>query len=242
MSDTSVVIVGYNSAAVLVDQAPDLPDVPVIVVDNGSSDDTAERARALGHRVVPLEHNVGFGQGAMAGIAAAQTAFVLILNPDARIRSDGIAALERAAARYCGSDVFVPRIEDETGKTFFRHECVHEPRVRDRRPPTGDCCIRALSGAVMLVRRDAFVDQGGFDPGIFLYFEDDDIAIRSWRARRPAIHVHDAVAVHIGDASSKDDTAAHSIKDISFGWSRLYIGAKHFGRDDRRLVFERVVD
>lgn len=230
MTGTTIVIVGYNSAVVLAAQAAHLPDVPVIVVDNGSSDETARAAAVRGHRVLPLDRNIGFGQGAMVGISAAETSLVLVLNPDARIDTDSLAALERAAAQYPNSDVFVPQILDETGSTFFRHECLHEPRVRDRRPPSGDCCIRALSGAAMLLRREAFLAFGGFDPEIFLFFEDDDIAIRCWRARRPAIHVHDARAIHAGDSSSAGDSSAHRIKDISFGWSRLYLGAKHFGR------------
>lgn len=230
MSETTIVVVGYNSAAVLREQAASLPDVPVVLVDNGSRDETAAVGTELGYRTEILSQNVGFGQGAMAGISVAETPLVLVLNPDARISADGVGALEQAASRYSDCDMLVPRLVGDDGVEFFRHECCFEPRVKDRRPPDGDCCVRALSGAALLIRRAPFLAFGGFDPNIFLYFEDDDLALRACQARRPIVHVRDAVAYHSGDASSAGDSAAHTIKDVSFGWSLLYIGAKHFGR------------
>ena len=223
-------IVAYNSAGALREFATASPPGPTLVVDNASRDETGRTAQELGFDVLRLEANVGFGMGIMAGLEALEAELVLVLNPDASLRAGAEDALVAAAQAYPETDIFVPRIVGAGGSEFFRHECMHEARVRDRRPPTGDCCIRALSGAVMLIRRPAFMAAGGFDPEIFLYFEDDDIALRAWAGRRPAVYVHGAVAEHAGDASSTEDSAAHRIKDQSFGWSMLYVGRKHFGR------------
>ena len=82
----------------------------------------------------------------------------------------------------------------------------------------------------MLIRRDAFLTAGGFDPQIFLYFEDDDLALRAWAERRPIVYVRAAVVRDARNAASLGDRSADRIKYQSYGWSLLYLGAKHFGK------------
>lgn len=212
------VVVAYNSAEALRWQGV---GPPTVLVDNASSDDTAALGRALGYRVLRLPQNVGFGRGVMAGLALVQTEFALILNPDARIEPAGIAALLDAAARTPDADVFVPALVDQTGRPHFRVESSLEPRARWRAAPAGEACVPMLSGAALLVRVARFP---GFDPAIFLYFEDDDLAFRLRAARRAIVYVPQAAAIHLGNRSGD---AAHAIKDRSFGWSMAYVMAKH---------------
>lgn len=230
------VMVGYNSARTLEKHASGSPPGPTLIVDNASLDDTSDTARRLGFDVLRLERNVGFGMGVMAGLEHTDAEFALVLNPDITLRPDTEAELMAAARRWPDCDLFVPRLIGSDGHTFFRYETRFEPRTRDRRPPEGDCCIPMISGAAMLVRRERFLAFGGFDPEIFLFFEDDDLAIRYARARRPVIHVHGAVAEHAEGSSSAGDVAASRIKEESFGWSMMYFGAKHFGRSGWRDI------
>ena len=223
-------LVAYNSAEALEEHARVSPPGRTLIVDNASRDNTGEVAAALGFEVLRLERNVGFGMGIMAGLHHLDAEFVMVMNPDVTLRADTEAELLQAVGRNPGCDLFVPRLLGGDGEVFFRHESRFEPRSRDRRPPVGDCCVPCISGAAMLIRRAAFIEFGGFDPEIFLFFEDDDIAIRYWRARRPAVYVHDAVAEHAEGSSSGADVRAHRIKDESFGWSMMYFGARHFGR------------
>jgi GT2 family glycosyltransferase len=228
------VIVAYNSAEALSWQAQHGAALRTLIVDNASVDDTARRARGLGYGVLAMAENQGFGRGVMAGLRALDTEFALVINPDAALPEEGVAALLEAARSYPDCDLFVPRLLDSQGAVFFRHESSLEPRNQPRPVPDGVTCVPMISGAVMLVRVRPFLAFGGFDPAIFLYFEDDDLALRYRAARRPILYVPQATALHLGDSSSGADTPASRVKDISFGWSRAYLMRKH-GRGRRGL-------
>ncbi len=230
--DLTRVIVGFNSAGMLRWQAEGSLALPSLLVDNASRDNTAAVARGLGYRVLSLGENQGFGRAVMEGLRAVDTELALVINPDARIDRKGVMALLAAARAHADCDLFVPRLVDADGEVFFRHESSLEPRLSRRDVPEGTACIPMISGAAMLIRVRPFLAFGGFDPAIFLYFEDDDLALRYRAARRPIIFVPEAVALHLGDRSSGVDPEANRVKDVSFGWSRAYLMRKH-GRGNR---------
>ncbi|MEM9147296.1 MAG: glycosyltransferase family 2 protein [Pseudomonadota bacterium] len=235
MRDLTRVTVAFNSADALRWQARTGPAMRTLVVDNASADQTVTVARRLGYDVLSMPVNQGFGRGVMAGLRAVETDLALVINPDAVMSKTSIAALLTAAERHPGGDLFVPKLVDREGEVFFRHESSLEPRQEPRDIPSGPACIPMISGAVMLVRVRTFLAFGGFDPAIFLYFEDDDLALRYRAARRPIVFVPEAEALHLGDQSSENEGSANRIKDVSFGWSRAYLMAKH-KRGSRGLV------
>ncbi|MGF1446478.1 MAG: glycosyltransferase [Pikeienuella sp.] len=221
------VIVAYNSADVLRWQAKRSPALPTLLIDNASMDDTAAAARALGYDYRAQPRNEGFGRGVMRGLSLVETELALVVNPDLAAGPEAVEALLAAAMRYPDCDLFVPRLIDEGGNVFFRHESSLERRRMPRDIPEGPACIAMISGAAMLIRVRPFLAFGGFDPAIFLYFEDDDLALRYRAARRPIIYVPAATVLHLGDRSSSAHSTASRIKDISFGWSRAYLMQKH---------------
>lgn len=82
-----------NEAAALVDLLPRVPaSFPVIVVDNGSTDGTAEVARRLGARVVH-EPTPGYGAAVHAGVLAAETEFVAVMDGDGSLHPAGLVSL-----------------------------------------------------------------------------------------------------------------------------------------------------
>ncbi|WP_051630671.1 glycosyltransferase [Afifella pfennigii] len=228
-------VVAYNSAEALAWQTANSAPLPTLLVDNASADDTLARARRLGLRTLALPANIGFGRAVMAGLAEVESEFALIVNPDAAADAAAVAALLEAARRYPECDLFVPRIVDEEGAVFFRCETCFEPRQRHREPPQGDACVPVISGAAMLVRVAPFRAFGGFDPNIFLYFEEDELCFRYRAARRPIIYVPEAGILHLRDGSSQPDRGTSRLKDVSFGWSLAYVMGRH-GRGSRGAV------
>jgi len=220
-------VVAYNSAGALGWQAANSAPLPTLVVDNASSDDTVRTAERLGHRVLPLAANIGFGRGIMAGLAAIESEFALVLNPDAAADEAAVEALLETAERYQECDLFVPRIVDEDGTVFFRCETSFEPRQRHREPPDGEACVPVISGAAFMVRVAPFRAFGGFDPKIFLYFEEDELCFRYRAARRPIVYVPSASVLHLRDRSSEPSEKTSTIKDVSFGWSLAYVMGRH---------------
>ena len=97
----SVVVVLHDSApelaALLASIDTHLPVAPqLIVVDSGSRDDGAERARAAGAEVVVLDGNPGFGAANNAGLARARHDVTVLLNPDCELLDAGLELATQA--------------------------------------------------------------------------------------------------------------------------------------------------
>jgi len=200
---------GVTAIVVAFDSAHALPDclgalsregVPVIVVDNASLDSSADLAAALGARVIRSARNEGYGRANNRGARAADSDFLLIVNPDIVLDPGAVAALVAAAARYPDAGLLAPRIVEPDGRVFFQPRSLLSPYLPNPSGrlnlPGGDVCAPFLSGACFIIRRALFQQLGGFDPNIFLFYEDDDLCRRVADAGHALVHVHAAIARH----------------------------------------------
>src|SRR5579862_9646112 len=195
----SVVIPNWNGRDLLERYLPsvagalgDNPENEIIVVDNGSSDGSAEWVRQAfpGVKVVALDRNLGFGGGSNAGFRAAKNDIVVLLNSDMRVAADFLAPLlagftdERVFAVSCQiffSDPAKPR--EETGLTQgwwqdgglkVRHRA--EPAITDLYP-----FFYGGGGSCAFDRRK-FLELGGFDELLApFYLEDTDLGYLAWK-------------------------------------------------------------
>lgn len=230
LNEVTIVTVAYNSTGVLPGLLGSIPpSVPVVVVDNGSSDDSTDVAAKAGATVVGLAENEGFGCGCNAGAAVAATPFLFFVNPDARIEPGCIEALMGAVARYPDASAFNPRIVNPSGRIELKRRSVLLPRSQWLRgvTPAEDQQLPALTGGALFVRRDCFERVGGFDPAIFLYHEDDDLSIRLRRDCGPLYFIHDAVVRHDAGRSSGRSPAVARFKGFHMARSRVYAMTKH---------------
>lgn len=237
----SAVIVSYRSSGVI---APCLRALAaadeIIVVDNLAGD--TDLAHLLRRdfpqvRLIVNDRNEGFGRGANTGFLAAQHDWLLLMNPDAVLAPGALDALFAAAGRNPESGLLAPILRNPAGEIEPSHdgELIAKrrlPRKRSDPTPDGDICVEFLSGAVLLIPRKVLEQTGGFDPGIFLFFEDDDFCRRVREAGYSLILVRDAEAAHIGGASSGSGFNPRIAwrKNWHFGWSRLHYEMKHQGR------------
>lgn len=228
----TIVTVAYNSMRVLPRMLASVPrGVPVVVVDNASADVDELRALVARHgaRLVENPRNDGFGVACNLGAEVAGTEFLLFLNPDAELRPDTLGRLVEAAARYPRSPAMNPRIMDDDGSAFFMRKSHLLPRREwiPRGWPAADREVPVLSGAAFFVRAEAFRAVGGFDPQIFLFHEDDDLALRLRSRFGPLMFVRDALVTHGGGSSSDRNAAIAGLKAWHMGRSRVYAARKH---------------
>lgn len=233
----SSVTVTYESGAVIGDCLASLGNVgTVIVVDNASTDTTLEAVQAArpDAAIVKINENIGFGPAANEGLSRVATEFALLINPDAALSPEALDLLLAAADRYPKAAVLAPVLVNAKGEIERTHnasliEREMMPRRRSDPLPEGDLCASFLSGAVMLLRKRALDEIGGFDPAIFLFYEDDDLCLRLRRAGWALVLVADAFAHHAIGESNLWNWESHWRKFWNMGWSRLYFEEKHRG-------------
>jgi hypothetical protein len=223
-----------------------------VVVDNASSDGSVDRAR--GHdpapAVVANPTNVGFARACNQGTKATTAPLVLFLNPDAALTAGALEMLVARLAAVPDVGVVGPLVRDPDGtiqvSTGPDLRLWAERRQRQlvrgvrRRDPAALREAEArharehepdwLSGACLLVRRQALEAVGGFDEGFFLYEEDADLCRRlraaGWRVLfTPAATVHHELGRSMAQAPEAARRAYHE--------SHLRYYRKHNGVGER---------
>jgi len=204
LARVTILVVTYESRHCLEGLSRLLSACPqVVVVDNASRDGTAQQAQALWPhaRVQVMPHNEGFGAANNAGLRQVSTPLALLLNPDCQLDMGSLLALIRAAEAFPEAAILAPQLTDHQGR---KDQSYRWPRWtwRSRGPiAQGPACVGFVCGAAMLWRLDAFVGVGYFDDDFFLYYEDDDLCLRLFHARRPMMIIPEATAVHEGRRS-----------------------------------------
>ena len=222
-----VVIVAYNSADTLrggVEPLSAVDWLSVTVVDNESPDESLATVADLPVRTVAAGRNGGFAAGCNVGIALGEAPFVLLLNPDARIEADDLRALVKrlesdpavglAAPRILEDDGALahsqrrfPRLRSTFAQALFLHRLWPYAAWTDELVRDPDAYLQAgspewVSGACMLVRRDALERLGGLDEQFFLYCEDIDLCARLREAGLSIAYEPAATVRHQGGASA----------------------------------------
>jgi N-acetylglucosaminyl-diphospho-decaprenol L-rhamnosyltransferase len=227
VSPVDVVIVSYNSRDELrgcIEPVAGLDGVNVIVVDNASSDRGLEVVEDLEIDAVPLDQNGGFAHGCNVGWRRGSAPYVLFLNPDAHIDEEAIERLVTVLERDASIGAAAPLIRHTDGSLDFSQR--RFPRLRSTyaqalflhrlfpRADWTDEVIRAeeaytrshsadwVSGACILVRREALEGLGGWDEGFFMYCEDTDLCRRLWSSGLEVRFEPQAVVTHEGGASA----------------------------------------
>jgi GT2 family glycosyltransferase len=186
-------------------------DFHVIVVDDGSTDGTAEfLAEAFPEvQLVSLPQNRGFCVAVNAGLAASNAPLVLLLNNDVILEPKFLAKLAKAADKS-DTHLFAPLVlwKDEPERIYS----AGDRQCRNGRPES--IGFRELledfdfsekpfgvSAGAGLYRREVFETVGVFDERFIAYFEDSDLNFRARFAGFDVQFVRDAIAYHRGGAS-----------------------------------------
>jgi GT2 family glycosyltransferase len=189
----SVLIVAWNSRTELARTLPALlPELgegdELIVVDNDSSDSTAEAVEELAPsaRIVRPDRNLGFAAGVNAGAAEASAELLVILNPDAAPRPGFGEAIRRPWREGRGWAAWQALVADAEGaKINSAGNPVHftgivwaggHDRPLAEAPAAGE--VTALSGACLAIPLQTWRQVGGFPERFFLYHEDVDLSLR----------------------------------------------------------------
>ena len=210
--DVSIVIVSYNVRELLRACLRSIPEsnrpavtYEVIVVDNASYDRSADMvAREFPHvMLVRNQENVGFAQASNQGAAVSKGRYVLLLNPDTEVLPGCLARLVAFADTHPDAGVVGCAHLSPDGRpvaSFARGYLFPKPLCSNRVELLRNGWV---SGACMLLRRNACEKLGWLDESFFFGCEDVELC---WRMSKAGWHVYylpDARIIHHGGASSR---------------------------------------
>lgn len=205
----------------------------VLVIDNASSDSSLfeleSRFSADNHlRIVRQNSNTGFAAGCNAGLGTATQPYILFLNPDCILQENSLQRMLQVMASdprigMVGGYLVNPDGTEQGGgrraiptpwRAFVRAFGLHHlekysPRLffdfhLNKKPlPQVPTEVEAISGALMLVRRQAIDDVGPWDEQYFLHCEDLDWCMRFQQKGWKIVFVPDAPVIHFKGTCSR---------------------------------------
>lgn len=208
----SIILVTYNGKAYL-DQCLDSvhqdmsPDDEVIVVDNASTDGSADMVQREWPEVelIRNETNCGFAAACNQGANSATGGYLVFLNQDTRVSPGWLSALLDALEadpsvalatsklllmskpgriQACGKDVHY------SGMGYSRGLLSSADRFCEAES------VGAVDGASFAARRDAWTSLGGFDEEFYMYHEEADLSWRAQLARYKCVYVPTSIVHH----------------------------------------------
>lgn len=200
--------------------------IEIIVVDNGSTDDSVLRLRQeFGEVISILESstNLGFAGGNNVGIRRAlemNAELIILLNNDTIVAPDFFQKVAAAADEHPGAGIFGGKIfyQSPPQRLWFAGGEVQKMLAKARHFGFGseDAAIYQkrrrvsfITGCLMIVRRTVFERIGLLQDDLFLYFEDTEFCLRACRQGIEMIYLPDVVIWHEVGAGAIGAYAPH---------------------------------
>jgi hypothetical protein len=232
--DVSILIISFNTRELTLacfrsvyEQTAGV-EFEVVVVDNASTDGSAEAIRAAYPQVklIALETNIGFAGGNNLAARQANGEFLLLLNPDTVILDGAVQkavgfAREHAEVGIVGGRTFSADMRLDRNSchgrptpwslfcmgmglsSLMRKSALFNPESLGNWQRDSSREVDAVTGCFLLIRRGLWDRLGGFDESFFMYGEDTDLCIRAWEAGSRCRICPEAKLIHYGGKSEK---------------------------------------
>ncbi len=231
----SVIILNYNVryflelCVISVQKALETIDAEIIVVDNNSSDGSCEmmKQRFPNITFIANKENLGFPKGNNIGVAQAKGKYICILNPDTVVAEDTFSKILAFAEKQKNLGIVGCKLIDGTGnflpeskrgvptpfvaftKIFglykFSNYFGNYYAQHLQENETGKVAI--LVGAFMVMKRELYLEVGGFDEKCFMYSDDIDLSYMVLQKGKSNYYFPETTVIHYkGESTIKDET------------------------------------
>ena len=234
----SIIVLNYNGRRWLKPCLDSLaaqrgaPPFEVLVVDNASSDGSAEYVRAQfpDVRVHETGRNLGFATGNNEGARVARGRLLVFLNNDTVAAPDWLARLiaaleDRPEVGFATSRIVFadnPDVVDSAGDGYLFAGGAFKRGYGGRSDDFGESCeVFGACGCAMVMKRELFESVGGFDPEFFIFYEDVDLSYRAQLTGARCWYAADAVVRHAGSGTMGRQSAAsvfHGQRNLEWTW------------------------
>lgn len=216
------------------------------IVDNNSSDGSADYLASTDIHLIKNPVNVGFGKACNQGAHIGKREYLLFLNPDAALMENGLQRClsflqdknhgdyaicgaqlideEGRVARTCAKfpsafGMFSKTIGLDKLRPQLSHFMVDWDHKESRQ-------VDQVMGAFFLIRRSVFETLQGFDEDFFVYYEELDLSNRAFKIGWKTMYLAEAQAFHAGGGTSKNIKAKRLFYSLR---SKIIYANKHYG-------------
>jgi N-acetylglucosaminyl-diphospho-decaprenol L-rhamnosyltransferase len=199
-------------------------DISIIVIENSLDHElkkTLEKKYSNVRVIIP-DNNTGNGGGANIGLRLAQTKFVLYLDIDVELSQPVIEKLYSYANKLNDFSILGPDIEGLTYKENYYSKKNIYKKVHS---------MNFITGCALFFNMTALEEIGFYDENIFLYYEENDLYLRSLKKNYKIYLIEDAKIKHTGNQSTdlikKEEIEIN--RNWHLMWSTFYFHKKHYG-------------
>ena len=195
-------------------------DIEMIYVDNCSDDDSVEYIKKNYPQVTIIKNEkaLGFGENNNKGVMAAHGKYIAIINPDIILQRGSLERLYDFAEKTPEAGVIVPQLLNPDGSLQYSvrryinlNSLIARGLTKGKDSADNEKIGRYLCkdidysktqeidwsiGAALFMRREIYATLGGFDTDYFLYMEDEDLCLRSWKIGCPVIYYPQSRMIH----------------------------------------------
>ena len=194
--------------------------IEMIYVDNCSTDGSVEYIKNKYPQVKILKNikPLGFGENNNKGVFASSGKYIAIINPDIVLSKNSLDILFRYAESNSNYGILVPKLLNPNGSIqysvrgfvsvkalFYRFLSKGNDNTNNKIVSRYLCKNLDIEknqpvdwaiGAALFLKKDFYASLGGFDQDYFLYMEDEDLCLRSWKLHMPVIYLPQSVMTH----------------------------------------------
>lgn len=229
-------------------------DGEIIVVDNASADDSCAMMRERFPEVTLIANsdNLGFPKGNNIGVAQAKGEYVCILNPDTVVAEDTFEKVLAFARQQTDSGIVGCKLIDGTGNflpeskrgvptpwvaftkitglyKFFPKTKLFNQYYAQHLDENQTGKVDILVGAFMVLKRDLYLEVGGFDENCFMYSDDIDLSYLVLKTGKANYYFHETTVIHYkGESTVKDGTYMKRFREAMQFFYRKHFKASFF--------------
>ena len=224
-------------------------DGEIIVVDNHSWDDSCEMMKQRFPNITLIENKEysGFPKGNNMGVAVAQGEYLCILNPDTVVAEDTFVKVLAFAKQQADLGIVGCKLIDGTGNflpeskrgvptpwvaftkitglyKIFPNSSLFNKYYAQHISENETGKVDILVGAFMVIKRDLYLEVGGFDEKCFMYSDDIDLSYTVLQKGKSNYYFHDTSVIHYkGESTIKDGTYMRRFREAMY-----FFYQKHF--------------
>jgi GT2 family glycosyltransferase len=251
----SVILINFNSSKYTINCVKSIIEViaenlifEIIIIDNSSTEDDLYYLKKELNLIsfdkislVESDINLGFAGGNMLGVKYAKGKYLVFINNDTLFHQDSFSLLynymevnifvavstclskNKLGEDFCSFDHFIGLRKLILGRWVL--ELIFNKPKRKNRIYNSPIVVDAVQGCFMFFRKDVFLEVGGFDTNLFLYYEEIDICKRVKDKGYKSVFYPKTFFTHFQGISTKNSVSKKSEILISF----LYVLKKDFG-------------